>query len=529
MRKNSSIKKPSKLPPHHSAPDGGWGWAVVVGSHMCIFFGVGWLQTISIYLVPLQEEFGSSSAVLGWVVSSGLATTFLTGPLGSLGAKKLGCRKACFLGGIILGCGFIASFFAQSPLQLFFTVGIITGTGCSFVHLSAHIATSQYFTKRHGLANGLSWLGSSIGQFISAPFLQLLIDYYGWRGAMLIEGGLVFNTLVAAMFFRPIHHIYKRKKSVAYLQVKDRKESCVTSRTPNQTDETKTLDSTSNNETGANLPPVEETNNKAHANCSVPLTNLPSEEGQSSPNHIAHVKTNGALSLKLQEINEEIQEGEAPRPCCRRSTFFLDSPAVLVVCVVNFLMAYAIQGYYAHVVAKAIGQDISQDKAAFILSTYAIGSLLARLTHGFFIDHKLITPLAMYALALSTGCVGAFSAVFATTYAGFLASGCVLGMSSGVFYPIIPVVMRSLVGLKRMGHAYGIAMVFDGTGVVTGGLMAGLIKDITGDYNISFIQAGATFAIASACILAVIIAQKCSRQDIGSSRHQTLESPSSPI
>ena len=50
-----------------------------------------------------------------------------TGPLGSLGAKKLGCRKACFLGGIILGCGFIASCFAQSPLQLFFTIGIITG------------------------------------------------------------------------------------------------------------------------------------------------------------------------------------------------------------------------------------------------------------------------------------------------------------------------------------------------------------------------------------------------------------------
>ena len=41
--------------------------------------------------------------------------------------------------------------------------------------------------------------------------------------------------------------------------------------------------------------------------------------------------------------------------------------------------------------------------------------------------------------------------------------------------------------------------------------IAGLIKDITGDYNISFIQAGATFAVASASILAVIICQKCSR------------------
>ncbi len=73
-------KKEKKLAAHHHpAPDGGWGWAVVIGAHMCIFFGVGWLQTISIYLVPLQEEFGSSSAVLGWIVSSGLAMTFLSG------------------------------------------------------------------------------------------------------------------------------------------------------------------------------------------------------------------------------------------------------------------------------------------------------------------------------------------------------------------------------------------------------------------------------------------------------------------
>lgn len=64
---------------HHPATEGGWGWFVVLGAHMCIFFGVGWLQTISIYLVPLQQEFGSSSATLGWIVSSGLATTFLSG------------------------------------------------------------------------------------------------------------------------------------------------------------------------------------------------------------------------------------------------------------------------------------------------------------------------------------------------------------------------------------------------------------------------------------------------------------------
>ncbi|XP_072024497.1 monocarboxylate transporter 12-like [Amphiura filiformis] len=569
---------------------------------MCIFFGVGWLQTISIYLVPLQEEFGSSSATLGWIVSSGLAVTFLSGPFGSVCVKYLGCRKSCFLGGTILGCGYVASVFAQSPLQLFFTIGMVTGVGCSLPHLSASIATSHYFNKRHALANGLTWLGSSIGQFVSAPFLQLLIDYYGWRGAVLIEGGLVFNTLVAAALFRPIHHIYKRRKSSAYFKVSQGDKTCRTNGGVggalqtrasegelqcNQDDGAITFPRLPPNESQIHLLPQndsslslpsDEYNSKDFRNCkdSVkieskesakcnrndsgrPVTSLPSSESQvqllpvassislaseeinredlsrtsqqASQNRVADVKSNGALQLHaIPEANVDDESDPCDgqdfwRKFFRKKTFFLDSPAVLVVCVVNFLMAYAIQGYYAHVVAKAIGNGINKDAAAFILSSYAIGSLCARLSHGWFIDRKLITPLSMYALALATGCIGAFAAVVAKRYSGFVVSAIVLGMSSGVFYPIIPVVMRSLVGLKRMGSAYGIAMVFDGTGVVTGGLMAGLIKDITGDYNISFIQSGATFAIATFSILGVIIAKKCESR----SQEAVLQSSPSPI
>ena len=371
---------------------------------------------------------------------------------------------------------------------------LFTGVGCSLVHLSASIATGHYFNKRHALANGLTWLGSSIGQFVSAPFLQLLIDFYGWRGAVLIEGAFVFNTLVAAALFRPIQHVYKRKKSVAYLEIRQKLEEESIRRNSIKQGLATNANSRAQlceNNSGTNLQVLsanaassqcnDRKNGVIHvpplppnANCKV--GNNAESEQSDNQDRVSAAKTNGALSLKLQTINEGelLDQIEEPQNrCLRKSTFFLDTPAVLVVCVVNFLMAYAIQGYYAHVVAKAVISGISEDVAAFILSTYAIGSLFARLSHGWFVDRKFITPLAMYALALSAGCVGAFMAVMVTSYAGFLASAVVLGMSSGVFYPIIPVVMRSLVGLKRMGTAYGIAMVFDGTGVVMGGLMAG--------------------------------------------------------
>lgn len=46
--------------------------------------------------------------------------------------------------------------------------------------------------------------GSGIGTFILAPVVQLLIEHYSWRGALLILGGFVSNLCVCGALLRPI-------------------------------------------------------------------------------------------------------------------------------------------------------------------------------------------------------------------------------------------------------------------------------------------------------------------------------------
>lgn len=52
--------------------------------------------------------------------------------------------------------------------------------------------------------NFTSSSGSGIGTFILAPAVQLLIENYSWRGALLILGGFVSNLCVCGALMRPL-------------------------------------------------------------------------------------------------------------------------------------------------------------------------------------------------------------------------------------------------------------------------------------------------------------------------------------
>ena len=66
------------------------------------------------------------------------------------------------------------------------------------------MAVGRYFEKKRGLAIGIAQCGCGVGAFAISPVLSVLIDVYGWRGALLILAGVCLNGCVLSMFYRPI-------------------------------------------------------------------------------------------------------------------------------------------------------------------------------------------------------------------------------------------------------------------------------------------------------------------------------------
>lgn len=83
-----------------------------------------------------------------------------------------------------------------------------TGAGLSFPP-TVYIVTS-YFVRLRGLANGICISGSALGSIILPPLLRYLLETYGYRGAVLIMGGITLNTWVAAIFYEPVENHLKR-------------------------------------------------------------------------------------------------------------------------------------------------------------------------------------------------------------------------------------------------------------------------------------------------------------------------------
>ena len=61
------------------------------------------------------------------------------------------------------------------------------------------MAIAEVFPETmRGLATGVLMTGGGAGLFLMPPFLDWVIDGYGWRGAYVILGGLSLNWIAAA-------------------------------------------------------------------------------------------------------------------------------------------------------------------------------------------------------------------------------------------------------------------------------------------------------------------------------------------
>ncbi|XP_075468979.1 monocarboxylate transporter 12 [Ascaphus truei] len=190
---------------HTAPPDGGWGWMIVAGCFLVTVCTRAVTRCISIFFVEFQTHFAQDYARTAWIHSIVDCSTMLCAPLGSYVSNHFSCQVGIMLGGLLASTGLVLSSFATSLEYLYLTLGVITGLGFALCYSPAIAMVGKYFDKRKALAYGIAMSGSGIGTFILAPVVQLLIEQFSWRGALLILGGFVSNLCVCGALMRPIN------------------------------------------------------------------------------------------------------------------------------------------------------------------------------------------------------------------------------------------------------------------------------------------------------------------------------------
>uniref|UniRef100_A0A671Q879 Monocarboxylate transporter 12-like n=1 Tax=Sinocyclocheilus anshuiensis TaxID=1608454 RepID=A0A671Q879_9TELE len=203
-----------KTPHSAAAPDGGWGWMIVAGCFLTTVCTRAVTRCVSIFFVEFQSYFSRDYSATAWIHSLLDCTTMLCAPLSSYIGNRLSSRIAIMFGGLLSAAGLLLSSLATSVEFLYLTLGVLTGVGFALSYTPAIAMVGSYFSERKALAYGIAMSGSGIGTFILAPAVQLLIELFSWRGALLILGGLVSHMCVCGALMRPLEGQSGRQKEM---------------------------------------------------------------------------------------------------------------------------------------------------------------------------------------------------------------------------------------------------------------------------------------------------------------------------
>ncbi|VUZ40663.1 unnamed protein product [Hymenolepis diminuta] len=196
-------------------PDGGWGWVVLIGSFICMFFVDGLSFSFGIILPDVQESFQCSTTTISLAGSFIVGFTLISGPIVSAISNVWSFRMLVWVGSLVsFGSVLIASF-VYDVYSFIILYGVITGISYGLIYLPAATIVTQWFAKRRATATGISVCGSSIGSAVYSIFVPRLVKLYSWRGCMAIMAAISLNCFAAGFVFlsvREYQRMEPRKK-----------------------------------------------------------------------------------------------------------------------------------------------------------------------------------------------------------------------------------------------------------------------------------------------------------------------------
>ncbi|XP_045925476.1 monocarboxylate transporter 12-B [Micropterus dolomieu] len=451
-----------------SPPDGGWGWVIVGCCFMMTVCTRAVTRCVSIFFVEFQGHFGADYSSTAWIHSLVDCTTMLCAPVGSLVGNRWSCRAAVMLGGLLSSCGLLISSFATSLELLYLSMGVLTGLGFALCYTPSIAMVGCYFHRRKALAYGLAMSGSGIGTFILAPAVQVLIELYSWRGALLILSAFVANLCVCGALLRPI----KLREDEAEGE---------------------------------------------------------GEEGESvGEERLGIISSQDAeLAIKLSKEEDSLLSWCFSSCFLSSKEYrFLLLPDFLGLAVSFLFLASGCSLPFVYMVPYALSVGVRHQQAAFLMSILGVIDIVGNITFGWLTDRRCLKPYRLACYVFSVGMEG-LCCLFTPLLRSFplLVPFAVLyGYFDGAYVALIPVVTSDLVGAPYLSSALGVVYFLHAIPYLISPPIGGWLVDVTGSYTPTFFLSGAAM-LASSLVLATIIGiRHCRRRlaVIKDAKHQQL-------
>ena len=170
----------------------GW-WIVAACFVLCFLFAGAGFYSFSIFIKPIENEFGWDRAAISLTMSIHFIIGGLVGPLIGKLTQVYGPKKVMTLAAIGSGVCFLLVSLTRSLWYYYIVyafLALMLG-GIGIVPVSSLLA--NWFTKRRGTATGAALVGISAGGLLLAPLLGAITTNFGWKMSYIFLGLLVWS------------------------------------------------------------------------------------------------------------------------------------------------------------------------------------------------------------------------------------------------------------------------------------------------------------------------------------------------
>ncbi|KAL1857276.1 hypothetical protein Plec18167_004754 [Paecilomyces lecythidis] len=182
-------------------PDGGYGWVCVA----CVFWinahtwGVNSSYGVFLSYYLSHNVFPNTSA-LEYAFTGGLSIScaMLVAPLATYLINKFGTHLSLNLGVFFEAISFIGASFATKTWHIFLSQGACFGFGMGFLFVGSIGIAPQWFSRRRGVANGITAAGSGIGGLMYSLATGAMIPRLGLAWAFRVLAIVCFTVNVVA-------------------------------------------------------------------------------------------------------------------------------------------------------------------------------------------------------------------------------------------------------------------------------------------------------------------------------------------
>ncbi|MCB1739645.1 MAG: MFS transporter [Gammaproteobacteria bacterium] len=168
--------------------------------------GVNSRTAFSLLFPPMLNEFGWERGITAGAFSVGFLASVVSAPFTGILVDRYGPRVTMPIGAVLVASGMALATYAQTPLHVYLTLGVLCVGGSVFISYIGHSSfLPNWFVRRRGMAIGIAFSGVGVASIVLMPLLQVTIDTQGWRSACWL---LALLTLLVVV---PLNILFQRR------------------------------------------------------------------------------------------------------------------------------------------------------------------------------------------------------------------------------------------------------------------------------------------------------------------------------